>query len=59
MLFNGSLRPWREIAQEIVSEHDHNKILKLTDELNKAITAQGFGFRNLEKPLEKLTLPEK
>ncbi len=34
------LRPWREIAQEVATEHDPNRILELTDELNAALDDQ-------------------
>jgi hypothetical protein len=38
---DGALRPWRQIAAELASEHNATRVLELSSELNKAIMAQG------------------
>ena len=39
---NGALRPWRQIARELATEHNSKRILELSLELNKAMAAQGM-----------------
>jgi hypothetical protein len=39
---DGASRPWRQIARELALEHDRTRILELSDELSKAMAAQGM-----------------
>jgi hypothetical protein len=39
---DGALRPWRQIARELASEHDRNRVLELSLELGEAMAAQGM-----------------
>jgi hypothetical protein len=39
---DGALRPWRQIARELTSERNHMRILELSQELTKAMAAQGM-----------------
>jgi len=36
-------RPWTEIASEVSQEKDTTKLLKLVEELNRALAEQGIG----------------
>src|SRR5215469_8746637 len=43
---DGALRPWRQIARELASEHNSMRILDLSLELTKAMAAQGMDIDN-------------
>ena len=43
-LSNVALRPWRVVARELAHEHNVDRILQLSDELNEAFGAQGLGL---------------
>jgi hypothetical protein len=38
---DGAIRPWRQIARELATERNSQKILDLSKELNEALLAQG------------------
>ena len=38
---DGKIRPWRQIARELATERDSQRILELSKELNEALMAQG------------------
>ena len=59
MQSNRSLRPWREIAEEVLLEKDANKILQLTMELNAALDAQRLGLGYPQEPTAKPKSPER
>ena len=43
MQFNGKIRPWRDIAKELINETEPRRIQVLSKELSQAIDAQGVG----------------
>jgi hypothetical protein len=53
--YDGSGRPWREIARELAREKNSKRVLELSHELSEAIAAQGMdvsidGFDDRPKP---------
>jgi hypothetical protein len=36
-----SARPWRDVAAEVMAEHNSDKVAKLVEELNRALEEQG------------------
>ena len=47
---NTPLRPWREIAREIVTEKNRDRLNDLAEQLNQAIETQGMGEPPATKP---------
>jgi hypothetical protein len=43
MQSDGKMRPWREIAKELINETEPLRIQALSKELSQAIDAQGVG----------------
>lgn len=47
---NAALRPWRVVARELAHEHNVDRILQLSDELNEAFGAQDLGLTEQKAP---------
>jgi len=42
-------KPWRQLAEELLRETDHDKILELAQELCDAVDEQVLGRRKLDR----------
>lgn len=58
MTADGSIRPWRTIAQELARETGSKRILDLSDELTEAVQAQGLNVERAVLPISETLKPK-